>query len=184
MNTGIISSRYARALCKYIALTGNGRKVYEQALELEKCIMQIDALRVVVYNPKTVPDKVKMQLFTTAVGGKLEKEMAGFLNLVMENRRTHFLPIILRIFIVEYRKEHNIHVGKLTMAVPSKEFEKKLIEEAKAKMGGEVSLETEIDPSIIGGFVYEMENRRLDASVVSRIMSLKRQYIEKNRRIV
>ncbi len=184
MNTGIISSRYARALCKFVALTGNGRKVYEQALALEKCIMQVEALKAVVNNPKAVPDKVMMRLFTTAVGGRLESEMSRFLNLVMENRRTHFLPVILRIFIMEYRRENNIHVGKLTLAVSSEEFEKKLVEDVRRKMGGEVSVETEIDPSIIGGFIYEMENRRLDASVVSRIMSLKRQYIEKNRRIV
>ncbi len=184
MNTGIISSRYARALCKYVALTGNGRKVYAQALTLEKCIMQIDALKMVVNNPRAVSDKVRMELLTTAAGGRLESEMTAFLNLVMENRRTSFLPIMLRIFIMEYRRENNIHVGKLTLAVPSEEFEKKLVEDVKVKMGGEVSMETEIDPSIMGGFIYEMENRRLDASVASRLASLKRQYIEKNRRIV
>ncbi len=186
MNTGIISTRYAVALLKYVKITGNGQKVYEQALELDKYIMQVDKLKDVIYNPKATPDSVKLNLFTTALGGEkaIAPEMVSFLQLVMKNRRTKYLPMILRSFIQEYRHDHNILFGKLTVAVPSEELVNKLVERGRKRTGGEVIIETEVDPSIIGGFIFQIEDRRLDASVTSRLKSVERQYIEKNRRII
>ncbi|MCD8312840.1 MAG: ATP synthase F1 subunit delta [Bacteroidales bacterium] len=186
MNTGIVSSRYAKALLAFVDSTGNGQQVYEQALLLEKCIMKIEEMKIMVTNPKMTTDRKKMQIFSLACGGKdvIAPEMVSFLSLVMKNRRTNYLPIMLRAFIARYRAANNIHVGKLTVAVPSEELASILTERGHAKTGGEVLIETEVDPSIIGGFIFEMEDRRLDASVASRLKSVKRQYIEKNRRIV
>ena len=41
-----------------------------------------------------------------------------------------------------------------------------------------------IDPEILGGFVFEMDGYRLDASVESQFRRIRRQLIEKNNRIV
>ncbi len=186
MNTGIISSRYATALFKYVKITGNGQKVYEQAIVLDKCFMQVDKLKDVIYNPKATTDELKLKLFVTALGGPkgAAPEMVSFLKLVMKNRRTKYLPIMLRAFMEEYRHAHNIHVGKLTVAVPNPELVAKLEERGRARTGGLYQIETEVDPSLIGGFIFEMEDQRLDASVSARLKSVKRQYVEKNRRII
>ncbi len=186
MNTGIVSSRYAKALLAYVDSTGGGQKVYEQALLLEKCIMKIDEMKIMIANPKATTDKKKMQIFSLACGGPevIAPEMVSFLSLVMKNRRTNYLPVMLRSFIARYRAANNIHVGKLTVAVPSEKLTGILAERGRARTGGEVLIETEVDPSIIGGFIFETEGRRLDASVAARLRSVRRQYIEKNRRIV
>ena len=39
-------------------------------------------------------------------------------------------------------------------------------------------------PELIGGFVFEMNFRRLDASVAAQLRSIRRQFVERNRRIV
>ena len=45
-------------------------------------------------------------------------------------------------------------------------------------------LKTEVNPSLIGGFVFEVEDTILDASVSRQLDIIRRQFIEKNRRIV
>ena len=45
-------------------------------------------------------------------------------------------------------------------------------------------LKTEVNPSLIGGFVFEVEDTVLDASVSRQLDVIRSQFIEKNRRIV
>ena len=52
------------------------------------------------------------------------------------------------------------------------------------RTGAEVHLEERVNPDIIGGFVFELDGYRLDASVESHLERLRRQLIEKNNRIV
>ncbi len=50
--------------------------------------------------------------------------------------------------------------------------------------GCKLILKTEVNPSLIGGFVFEVEDTVLDASVSRQLDVIRRQFIEKNRRIV
>ena len=52
------------------------------------------------------------------------------------------------------------------------------------KDGGEVHLEMEVDPQVIGGFIFEMDDKRMDVSVEGRIARIRRHLVEKNNRIV
>ncbi len=54
----------------------------------------------------------------------------------------------------------------------------------KEKTGCGLILKTEVNPSLIGGFVFEVEDTVLDASVSRQLDIIRRQFIEKNRRIV
>lgn len=54
----------------------------------------------------------------------------------------------------------------------------------EAKTGCRLLLSTEVNPSLTGGFVFEVEDTVLDASVSRQIAVIRRQFIEKNRRIV
>jgi F-type H+-transporting ATPase subunit delta len=52
------------------------------------------------------------------------------------------------------------------------------------KTGGQVYLEEKVDPDIIGGFIFELDGVRLDASVEGHLARIRRQLVEKNNRIV
>ncbi len=186
MNVGIISERYAVALLKYVDETGNGEEVYSQALQLEKCFASLEELRLMTDHPDGTSDRLKMRVLTTALGGegKAAPELVRFMRLVMKNRRTKCLRLMLLIFIDRYRRSRNINVGRLVMAVPSESLKRRLTDIVHDETGGTVELETRIDPSIIGGFTFDMDWVRLDASVASQLKAVRRQFIEKNRRIV
>lgn len=186
MNVGIISARYAEALLKYVSETGNGETVYRQAHQLAGCFSALEDMRALIKHPKSTPDDQKLDVFVTAVGGKdkAAPELVRFICLVMKHRRIGYLHLMLLIFMEKYRHAENIRAGKLTVAVPSVTLKRRLEDIVHDETGGTLELETKVDPSIIGGFIFDMEGSRLDASVASQLKAVRRQFIEKNRRIV
>ena len=45
-------------------------------------------------------------------------------------------------------------------------------------------MEAEVDPSLIGGFTLSVDDKLLDASVSRQLEEIRRQLMEKNKRIV
>ena len=66
MNTGLVSYRYASALMKLVAGTGNGEKVYGQVLALSNSLAAIPELRALIDNPMSVSDSRKFSLLESA----------------------------------------------------------------------------------------------------------------------
>jgi F-type H+-transporting ATPase subunit delta len=52
------------------------------------------------------------------------------------------------------------------------------------RMDGEIVLDAEVDPSLIGGFTLSVDDKLLDASVSRQLEEIRRQLMEKNKRIV
>ena len=63
-------------------------------------------------------------------------------------------------------------------------LESRLRDLVEKQTGCKLILKTEVNPSLIGGFVFEVEDTVLDASVSRQLDLIRRQFIEKNRRIV
>lgn len=63
-------------------------------------------------------------------------------------------------------------------------LESRLRDLVEKQTGCRLILKTEVNPSLIGGFVFEVEDTVLDASVSRQLDFIRRQFIEKNRRIV
>ena len=84
-----------------------------------------------------------------------------------------------------YRKLKHIGVGKLITAVPvDKETEDRIRSAAAHILHAPMELETVVDPSIEGGFIFDINDYRLDASIATQLKRVKQQFIDKNRRIV
>ncbi|MCM1178431.1 MAG: F0F1 ATP synthase subunit delta [Bacteroidales bacterium] len=186
MDTGIVAKRYAKALLKYTVETGGGEKVFGQSMRLLENLAGIPELRALLDNPVSVSDARKYGLIAAAAGGdgQICNELERFVKLVIEHRRIQLLSRILVSFIDQYRESKGIRTGRLTTAVPDPELEKKLKEMAHERIGGNAEFTTKVDPSIIGGFIFELDGYRMDASTATQIARVRRQFTEKNRRIV
>ena len=185
MNTGLVSYRYASALMKLVAGTGNGEKVYGQVLALSNSLAAIPELRALIDNPMSVPDSKKMDLLVSALDGDaMAEELQRFIRLVMKKRRMKLFRFMLVSFIDQYREAHNIKTSRLITAIPDPELENRISQIVKERKGDSVLFEHRIDPEIIGGFIFDIDGYRLDASTASQLKSVRRQFIEKNRRII
>jgi F-type H+-transporting ATPase subunit delta len=184
MNTGLIPVRYATALLDFANVSKEQDRVYTEAKSITKSYFQFSELRTVLDNPVlAVAEKRKIILL--AAGGKTSKSFERFLDLILTNNREKFLHEIALKFIDLYRKQQNIHYGKLTTAtVVNAATEKKLMAMVENTTGGTIEMEKVIDPEILGGFLFEVDFVRWDASVSGQLRRIRQEYIEKNKKTV
>lgn len=184
MNTGVTASRYAKALLSFVTETGAGEEVYSQAGVIVRTLEAVPQLReIILKHDELAPDR-KVELLSAALKEPLAEELVRFVGLVTENRRMNLFHRMLWSFISQYRDAHGIKVGSLVTAVPDKGLRERLEDMFHDRTCCEVHFETSVDPELIGGFVFELDGRRLDASVRSQLDRLRRSLIDESSRIV
>lgn len=185
MNTGIVSSRYAKTLLMFSTERGDAERTCLQAGKIELSLRMVSELRRLVDDPAAVSDSEKLSLLESALG---EEEMTGslkaFLSLVIKKGRTPFLRLILHSFIDAYYKSRNILQATLITAVPAPKLESALGSLVKKETGKDVEIHSFVNPDIIGGFVFTLDDKRYDASVSRQLSTLRSEFTLKNRRIV
>jgi len=100
--------------------------------------------------------------------------MTSFLNLLIEKKRVDVLPEIASAVQEMVDREENISHGSVTSAI---ELDSALLEKIQATLqnitGNKVILETQVDPSIIGGIVAKVGDLVLDGSIRTQLNGLK-----------
>lgn len=209
MNTGIIATRYATALLKLVEETGSGELVAAQVQVIEKALDEVPDFRRAVDDPAVAPAK-KIALFEAALssvaesveGTSLAPDLRKFLELLIRNGRIGDVRLIFTTFVTEYYRARHIKRAKLVVADPAllnpeptpsdrelaeplrPTLDVRLRDLIEKQTGCKLILNTEVNPSLIGGFVFEVEDTVLDASVSRQLDIIRSQFIEKNRRIV
>ncbi len=206
MNTGIIATRYATALLKLVEETGSGELVAAQVQVIEKALDEVPDFRRAVDDP-AVAAVQKISLFEASLKDSMAQELHKFLELLIRNGRIGDVRLVLTTFVTEYYRSRHIKRARLVVADPALldpeptpsdpvpvegslrqaqrlTLESRLRDLIEKQTGCRLILKTEVNPSIIGGFVFEVEDTVLDASVSRQLDFIRRQFIEKNRRIV
>ncbi|NMA73401.1 MAG: F0F1 ATP synthase subunit delta [Bacteroidales bacterium] len=190
MKVGIISTRYAKALLAYASNHEVENRVFNFLWNLQSNFKGLPQLQQVLESPM-ISNKEKYNLLLTASQQKDGedprdcKEYIRFLKLVLIQHREAYLHFICLRYIDLYRRSKNIGIGFLTTAVSvDKETEKKITKASSKLLHLEMRIFSIVDPSIEGGFIFDFEGYRLDASVATRLNRIKQQFIDKNRRIV
>ncbi len=169
MDSGVIAVRYAKALLEIAIRLKQEDAIYEEMQTLSTNYIQVPQLRFTIDNP-TLGNEKKLDLLKTACGGDINDLTVRFLNLVFKEGRESSLQFMATAYLTLYRKHKNIICGKLTTAVPvSAETETKMKQMVEKRTHGKVEFNTEVDPSIIGGFILEYDTYSLDASVKTKL---------------
>lgn len=159
MNTGIIATRYAKALLLYCEESGNGEKVCAQVRQLLKN-----------------PDISSL---------KLEPELEKFVSVVSKHGRLQYIRLMFNSFVSMYHRSKGVKLAHLVMSSPTEGLEEKVGEMLRRQFGCEVRLESAVDPNLIGGFMIIVDDEyMLDASVRNQIDTIRKQFIIQNNRIV
>lgn len=186
MNTGIIASRYARALLLYVQEKGDGERVAAQAARLERALAEVPELAQLLDDPGSATSSRKMEVLRTALGGeKMAQALERFIALVLSYGRMPLLRLMLHDFIdAWFRSQHILHASLTTVVPPGEAILERLRQLVRQRTGYDVVITTSLDPGLIGGFVFEIEDYTLDGSAARQLRRIRRQFIENNRRIV
>lgn len=184
MNTGPIAHRYAKAALKYAQDTGSGDMIYSQACVLVLRMQEIRQLADAVQKHPEVSLERKLEILESALGEPMADALRRFVVLVYEHKRIEHFERMLYSFIEQYREANAIMVGKLVTAAPVAGLKERLQTALSEKTSVSVLLDEETDPEILGGFVLNIDDLRVDASVEGQFRLLRRELIDNNNRIV
>ena len=162
MDAGLIASRYANALLLFASETKEEKRVYDDAA----------ALRLALQEKNDVAGCIE----------KLCEPLQRFLALVIRNKRVEYLPAILQDYRALYRRKKGITRACLTTAVENPELAEKLAELMKWQGFTKIDFKTEVNPDLIGGFIVQVEDKRLDASIASQLRDIRKEWEENNRK--
>ena len=174
MDNGKISVRYARALFQLAQEQGCEGDVYDGLMRLShNYLLAISQFNEVLSDP-IVAKNEKVKLLEMAVGEPMHIILKQFIAFVVEQHRESRMFLIAMKYMEMYRKKHNILNTQLTTAT---ELPEATLDKIKAYVeqtfNVEAEMEIKIDPALIGGFVLDIENTRMDASVAGQLNALK-----------
>ena len=177
MNLGKISIRYARALYDLAVEKGEQHDIYQQMCVVSDSFIHLPKLTEALANPMfSVDDKEK--LLTTAAGINISPVLTQFFKFVVEKGREEFMIFIAMSYQDIYRKAQKIVLGKIYSASPMNADSLARIKKYIADhYDSKLLFTTETDPSLIGGFIMEVDNFRLDVSVKSELKSIQKQIL-------
>jgi F-type H+-transporting ATPase subunit delta len=100
---------------------------------------------------------------------------ANFIKLVASKRRLFVLPDMIRAFLALNDKAKGVTRADITVAAPISSDHFAALEEALRQVSGgkTVKVNVNVDPSIIGGIVVKLGSRMVDASLKTKLNSLR-----------
>jgi F-type H+-transporting ATPase subunit delta len=177
MNESKIPVRYARALF----LTGKEKKILKTLAGditllsefFEKTPAVISWLR-----SPAISAQERKDFFREAFGNRLSETTMRFIDLVISMKRERYFMRIFRNFLQLYKDEAGIKTLILTTATEVDEVTGQrlsLMFEDKGKDKQKNELVTRVKPSIIGGFMLQIDDMLYDASVATELKQLKKE---------
>jgi F-type H+-transporting ATPase subunit delta len=105
-----------------------------------------------------------------------EKLSMSFIELITKNKREYLLIEIAEAYIYLLKKHQNIVPVSIRSA---RKLEKGTLDEILNKMKsqgeGDFELSEEVDESLIGGFIVRMDDKQIDASVLTQLNRMKQE---------
>ena len=174
MDNGRISVRYARALFQTAQEQGCENAVYDGLTRFaHNYLLAIAQFNEVLADP-IVAQEEKVKLLEMAVGDPLHDTLKQFITFVAEQKREDKMFLIAMKYMEMYREKHHILSTQVTTAtqLPEETYDK-IKAFVKQTFDADAELDVHINPSLIGGFILDIENSRMDASVVGQLNALK-----------
>jgi F-type H+-transporting ATPase subunit delta len=169
-----VGARYARALLDLAVETGALSAVESDLAGLKAMLAASADLRTLVASPKfDAEEKAKALNAVAARAGACETTLK-FLGLLAHNRRASALGGIIEAFERLAAARRGLVLAKVTTAVAlTKAQAKDLADALRTALGGDPQIETAVDPAILGGLKVRVGSRLYDASLKTKLDSLK-----------
>jgi F-type H+-transporting ATPase subunit delta len=106
------------------------------------------------------------------------EETKSLIRVLVDNKRTNLLTDVSKNYIELHNDEKGVKIAQVTTAVPlSDELEQKVLTKIKELTGSnKVTLENNIDESILGGFILRIGDLQYNASIANNLSNIKREF--------
>lgn len=169
-----VAARYASAL---FDLAREGNSIDAVAADLDRFDSLIQAspdLQRLIRNPIFTAEEQAGAIGALIGRAGITGLVGNFIRLVASNRRLFALPDMIRAFRELVADARGIVRAQVTLAEPPSD---RALNDIKAALRdvakAEVNLDVKIDPSLIGGLIVKMGSRMVDASVRTKLNSIR-----------
>ncbi len=184
MYIGLIATRYATALVEYSSSLGEERQTYDEVQRLIAYYRADFSLRTFFFSP-VLPADEKIHFFERLLDHQMSRSLEKFVRLVLRHHREHYLYFMFNSFVSLCKERHHVRDAMLITASPVKEeIVARFRQIARANTASEVNLRSEVRPELLGGFIFQVDDFRIDASLLRQYHLLKQKLCGKPNRIV
>jgi F-type H+-transporting ATPase subunit delta len=171
-----VASRYAKSLIDLSQEQNSLEAVNGDMVFFRKTLKANTELKAVLSNP-IISQSKKLSILTEIFSGKVSQLAIEFFKLLINKGRGEVLYATAQEFVNLYNIKKHITKAKVVSAAELSEANKQtLLAELKTAIGGEVVLETKVDPELIGGFVLTVGDTQLDTSVQGALYKIKKNF--------
>ena len=175
----LISKTYGDALFE-LAVEENKVDIFEQEISAILEIMNQNPDFIQLLNHPKISKEEKMKVMDEVFGGKVTKEIQGFLNIVALKERNKDLIAIMEYFLNEVKAMKGVGVCYVVTPLKLSETQKeaigkKLLETTSFKT---MEMHYSVDEKLIGGMVIRIGDRVVDSSIQTKLSNLEAQLLK------
>ncbi len=169
------SKRYAKALIGLAEERNAVEAIQEDMNGLIELCKNSREFVVMLESPIVTHEK-KLTVLEKIFQGKVHEITMAFFKLITKKSREASLLDIAKAYITLYNEYIGLAIAEVQSAVPlTKEVRTSIIQRVAKATGKDIQLNETINEDLIGGFVLRLDDKQIDSSVKSQLLSLKKQ---------
>jgi len=174
-----VASRYVKSLLGLAVERGVLEEVHEDMLLFSKVCDENRDFRMMLESPVIRHDR-KRQVMERIFSNKVNKLTMAMIDILTRKNREPLLPAIAKEFHVEYNEFKGIGKAYITTTVPMDAQLRGEIEAIVKQLSSKskVELSEKIDKELIGGFILNVGDKQIDASIKSKLRTLNLRFSE------
>ena len=166
--------RYAKALLELSIENSNLKEVSYDMKRIVESSNETKDFRVFLNSPVIKSDK-KIEILKVLFVG-FEKLTSSFIDLITKNKREYLLVEISEAYLYLLKKHQQIVPVSIKSARKlEKETLDQILNKMKSHVEGDFEVTEEVDESLIGGFIVRMDDKQIDASVLTQLNRMKQE---------
>ena len=165
MNVSLVAERYATALF-HLAMEQNAvEEVHQDSLLVSKTCENSKDLRLLLNSPIVNSGK-KLTILLDIFEKNVHPISMTYMRIMVRKNREKFIPFIALKMVDLYNDYKNILIVHFKSPVlPDKVTTEQVLNLMKSYTRSDIQLTTEIDESLIGGFILSWKDKQYDASI-------------------
>lgn len=174
-----VASRYVKSLLSLAVEQNSLDAVHKDMLSFSEVVKQNRDFSLMLRNPIIRHDK-KREILEKVFAGRVNKLTMAIFDIITSKNREPLLPAIAEEFHHAYNVYKNVGEATVTTAVPLDATLRAEIEKIVKKLSDkkEVEIKEKVDAEMIGGFVLNVGDRQIDASIKNKLKALKVKFSE------
>jgi len=169
-----VAGRYASALFELAKESSNIEGIESDLVNFQSLLDESPDLVRLVRSPVIAADDQEKAMAAILDRAGIGGLTANFLKLVTANRRLFVIQDMIKVYRSLAAKARGEITAEVTSAFALNDEQISALKETlKASVGKDVTLQSRVDPSILGGLIVKVGSRMIDSSLKTKLQNMK-----------